>query len=287
MQYAFFDQAGRLDRPAMRRQVQAALAGGAHGVAVLGLATEVGKLDAVERRQVVEWIAADLDGRLPLAVTVGAGSVEEQVAFARFARSAGADWVILQPPPERGVPEDHFVRHFSAVMEAVDLPVAIQNAPEYIGVGLTPASVVQLAGRHPNFRILKGEGPVTVVEPYIAATRGVVDVFNGRNGLELTDNLRAGCAGIIPATDTFDWQVRVFEALEAGDAGRAEAVYREVLPAIVFGMQSLEALLCYGKRMAAWRMGLGEVFDRAPALAPTPFGLECARRFATALGPLS
>jgi hypothetical protein len=29
-----------------------------------------------------------------------------------------------------------------------------------------------------------------------------------------------------------------------------------------------------------------EVHDRAPALAPEPFGLECARRYAQALGPL-
>lgn len=287
MQYAFFDRTGRLDRHAMRRQVEAAIAGGAHGVAVLGLATEVGKLTPEERARLVEWVASDLAGRRPLAVTVAPGGVDEQVAFARFARSAGADWVILQPPPQRGVPEADFVDHFSKVMAAVDIPVAIQNAPEYIGVGLTPGSVARLAARHPNFTVLKGEGPVVSVQPFVAATRGAVAVFNGRNGQELPDNLRAGCAGMIPATDTFDRQVRVFEAMEAGDETGAEAIYREVLPAILFGMQSLDALLCYGKRMAALRLGLGEVFDRAPALAPTPFGLDCTRRFAAALGPLA
>lgn len=287
MQYAFFDRSGHLDREAMRRQVRAAVDEGAHGIAVLGLATEVGKLTPAERATVVEWVAAELGGRLPLAVTVAPGTVETQVAFARFARAAGAAWVILQPPPERGVPERHFVDHFSAVMAAVDVPIAIQNAPEYIGVGLAPASVADLAARHSNFQVLKGEGPVTSVEPFVAATQGAVDVFNGRNGQELPDNLRAGCAGMIPATDTFDWQVRVYAAMRAGDEALAESIYRDVLPAIIFGMQSLEALLCYGKRMAAMRLGLGEVFDRAPAMVPTPFGLECARRFAQALGPLA
>ena len=38
-------------------------------------------------------------------------------------------------------------------------------------------------------------------------------------------------------------------------------------------MQSLENFLCYGKRLTARRLGLGEVHDRPPALPPTPFGL--------------
>jgi len=288
MQYAFFRADGRLDRDLMRLQVEVAVAGGAHGVAVLGLATEVGKLTPDERRDVVEWVTADLAGRRPLAVTVAPGTIDEQIAFSRFAASRGVQWVILQPPPERGLPESHYAEHFSRVMGAVDLPVAIQNAPEYIGVGLGVDAITALARKHANFTVLKGEGPVVGIEPVVRATGGAVAVFNGRNGQELPDNLRAGCAGIIPSTDTFDWEVRIYEAFRAGNIERAETLYRQLLPSLLFGMQSLDTLICYGKRIAALRMGVGldAVFDRQPALAPTAFGVECVRRFAAALGPL-
>jgi len=287
MLYAFFDRGGALDRDLMRRQVEVAVASGAHGVAVLGLATEVGKLSDAERCSLVEWAAEDLRGRLPLAVTVAPGPVGEQAEFARFSKVRGAAWVILQPPAERGRPEAFYGDHFGAVMDALDLPVAIQNAPEYMGVGLSPEGIAALADEHANFAVLKGEGPVIQIRRVIEETGGRLAVFNGRNGQELPDNLRAGCAGMIPATDTVDWQVRIFEAMRAGREAEAEAIYRETLPAIIFGMQSLESLICYGKRIASLRMGRGEqVFDRAPALAPTEFGLACARRFAMALGPL-
>lgn len=286
MLYAFFNEQGRLDRDASRRQVEAFVKHGAHGMAVLGLATEVNKLADAERRQLLEWVAEDLDGRLPLAVTVNAATVEAQVEFARFARALGAAWVILQPPPERNVPEAFFIRFFGAVADRVDLPVAIQNAPEYIGVGLSPEGVNILSRNHPNFRILKGEGPVITIRRFIEHTQGRVAVFNGRGGLELVDNLRAGCAGMIPATDTFDRQARIFELLQAGQEPQAEALYREILPAVVFTMQSLDTLVCYGKRIAAARMGLAGVFDREPAMVPEPFGLACAARYARELGPL-
>ena len=287
MLYAFFNARGGLDKAATCRQVQAFVANGAHGMAVLGLGTEVNKLTDAERRQLVDWVAEELAGRLPLAITVNAPTVDAQVEFANFARSRGASWVILQPPPDRGVPEEFFIRFFGAVADRVDLPVAIQNAPEYLGVGLTPAGVKTLARNHPNFRILKGEGPALTIRQVIEEAGDSVTVFNGRGGLELIDNLRAGCAGMIPASDTFDRQARIFDLLREGADTHAEALYREVLPAIVFVMQSLDTLHTYGKRIAAMRLGLGEVFDRAPALAPNAFGMRCAQRYAAALGPLA
>jgi 2-keto-3-deoxy-L-arabinonate dehydratase len=286
MLYAFFNAQGGLDRQATRRQVQAFVDNGAHGMAVLGLGTEVSKLSDTERRQLVDWVAEELAGRLPLAVTVNAPTVDAQAEFAGFAHSRGASWVILQPPPDRGVPEEFFIRFFGAVADRVDLPVAIQNAPEYLGVGLTPAGIKTLARNHPNFRILKGEGPALAIRQVIEEAGDSVTVFNGRGGLELIDNLRAGCAGMIPASDTFDRQARIFDLLREGAETHAEALYRDVLPAIVFVMQSLDTLHTYGKRIAAMRLGLEEVYDRAPALAPNDFGLRCAQRYAAALGPL-
>ena len=50
MLYAFFNAQGGLDRHATRRQVQAFVDNGAHGMAVLGLGTEVNKLSDIERR---------------------------------------------------------------------------------------------------------------------------------------------------------------------------------------------------------------------------------------------
>lgn len=290
MLYAWFSRDGSLDRAGMRRQVQACLRGAAHGIAVLGLATEVNKLSGAERRELVEWVIEDVAGAVPVAVTVAEPTVESQAEFARWAGRQGASWVILQPPPERGLPEDSYADFFASVMERVDLPCAIQNAPEYIGVGLGPESIRRLRERRSNFTLLKGEGPVLSIRRVLEAVEGRLAVFNGRGGLELPDNLRAGCAGMVPATDTFDYQVKIYQLLRDGrveDERTAEEIYRRILPAIVFTLQSLDTLVCYGKRLAALRLGSSEVHDRTPALEPTAFGLECIQRYARALGPLA
>lgn len=288
--YAFFGADGRLDREAMRRQVEACIRGGAHGIAALGLATEVNKLTDAEKRDVINWLAEDNGGRLPLAITISGASVEQQVDLVRAAERAGAAWVILQPPPVRGLPEAEYVRFFGAVVERTTLPVAIQNAPEYIGIGLSPAGLLTLAKAHGNFTLLKGEASAVQIRRVIEETEGRLAIFNGRAGLELPDVLRAGCVGMIPAPECFDVQVRIADLMRTGraeDEAEAERLYREILPLIVFVMQSVETFLCYGKRVAAQRLGLGEVHDRTPVLPPTAFGLACAARYAERLGPFA
>lgn len=286
MLYAFFGPDGGLDRAALRAQVAHCVAAGVQGLAVLGLATEVDKLSLDERLRLLHWTAEDLDGRLPLAVTVFGDSVEAQADFLRAAQAAGADWAILQPPRRAALSEADCLEFFSAVMATSALPLAIQNAPEYLGIGLGVAAIETLRRRHGNFVLLKGEGPALTIREVIEANEGRLAVFNGRNGLELPDNLRAGCAGVIPGPETCAVQARIFELMAEGDPGgeaEAERLYRDILPLLTFVMQSLETLHCYGKRILAWHLELGEVHDREPALAPTAFGLACARRHAEAL----
>lgn len=90
MLYAFFGQAGEVLRAPFSVQIEAAVAAGASGVAVLGLGTEVAKLSRAEQRQIVEWVVADLRNRVPLAVTIADGNVADMIDSARFAEGAGA-----------------------------------------------------------------------------------------------------------------------------------------------------------------------------------------------------
>ena len=98
MLYAFYGADGRLRREAFDRQIAAAVAAGADGIAVLGLGTEVFKLSLAERRQVVDWVLAETAGRLPVAVTIADGNMPDMADAARHAEQAGAAWLILQPP---------------------------------------------------------------------------------------------------------------------------------------------------------------------------------------------
>ncbi len=281
--YAFFDRQGRLDRGAMQRQAEACVAMGAHGVAALGLATEVSKLSLSERHDVMAWLMEDVAGRLPVAITVFGDVPDDQIAFVKAAADLGVAWVILQPPQGSPIGEPDLIRFFGKVMDASPIPVAIQNAPQYLGVGLSDEGLHTLCRNHENFQLLKGEGSALQIADTVKATNGALAVLNGRGGLELTDNLRAGCVGMIPAPECADVQIRIYEHMRAGREEEAERLYAEVLPLITFLMQSVDQFLCYGKRLTGRRLGLSEIYDREPCQRPTDLGLAILDRYSQGL----
>ena len=93
MLYAFFDESGKLDRSAMTRQVEACIAGGSHGLAIGGLATECNKLSTIEKRQLSEWVLADTASRVPVSVTITESTLTGQIEMAKAVAGAGAQWV--------------------------------------------------------------------------------------------------------------------------------------------------------------------------------------------------
>jgi 4-hydroxy-tetrahydrodipicolinate synthase len=288
--YSFFNSEGRLDHAAMKLQVDRCIAAGVHGIAVLGNVTESNKLTYAERVELMEVVGETINGRVPYAVTVGEPSIEGQRHFASLADAAGAAWVILQPPPVKGMPESELVRFFGAVADDVSLPVAVQNNPVNMDIWLSNASLADLHRNHPNVRLLKGEGAASWVQQLIEATGGGLGVFAGLAGIEHITNLRSGCVGLIPAPDCVDVQVRIHQLwLQGTDDAHAEAMglHQQILPLIVFMTRNLQShQLAVGKRFVAARLGLENVHDRPPALQPTSFQMEEIERLGGWLGAL-
>lgn len=286
MLYAFFDDRGVLRQDPFRLQVDVALGTQAAGVAILGLGTEVSKLTFDERIDVLEVVAKRIDGRKPLLATVYGDTITEQIEFSKRAIQSGASALMLQPPSQK-MDDAKLVGFFSKIISAVDCPVGIQNAPEFLGFGLSNESLIALANDHENFTIAKLECNAVNLETVASDLGDSVMLFNGRCGLELPDNLRAGACGLIPAIDTVDKTSEIFTEFTTGNEELADKLYADLLPVLCFIMQGIPHFLTYGKMLAAARLGIELGGSREHSLPATDFGTACIRRFLKHLGPLN
>ena len=246
--------------------VQFALGSGAHGIVAFGLAGEVMKLTSDERRALTDVIVDEASGRVPVLVGAGAPSVRASVELARHAEQAGADCVVLPAPMSGALGEAVLVDYFVRIASSVSLPVMIQDAPAYVGIGLGPDVVRQIGAAAENVRLVKLEaGPVEMNE-WIERLGPDYSIWGGDGGVYLLDCLRAGAAGIVPGVDLVDLLVRVYEAEAAGDSLLAERLFRDVLPMLVFEMQhSLDHYNACAKHVLVKRGVLGSAGLRAPA----------------------
>lgn len=232
-----FADDGAIDVEAQRAVVRFALACGAHGLVCFGLGAEVNRLTPQERMRLTDAIVDEAQGRVPVLIGVGAEATHSAVELARYAQTAGASGVVIPPPFTTRLPGDELEGFFRTVAASVDVPVMIQDSSFYLGTPLSPALVRRLAAEQPNIRYVKIEAGPEETARWAEGLGGAVGLFTGDAGVHLLDCLRAGAVGNIPAVDVVDGLVAAYEAERAGDRAAAEALFRPLLPYLVFALQ--------------------------------------------------
>ena len=286
MTYCFFNKNNSLDIKAIKEQILLIKDIGSQGIACLGLANEVNKLDFIEKKKIIELISNICDSTIPFAVTISGKNISEYKKLIDIAKYNKASWIIFQPLIKKGTTNKDCYNFFNYIIPFVgdEIIVGIQNAKEYIGVGLESREIIKLYEKYSNFRTVKGEASAIQIQKEIKTYPKDLKVFNGRGGQEIIDNLLAGCSGIVPSLEGSDIFLKIYKSIQNKNIQKARNHYKKILPSIVFSMQSISSLVCYGKRICAYRMGIRKIYDRSPGLIPSSFGIKIAKQFAKDLG---
>jgi len=255
-----------VDVEAQRRVVQFALECGSHGIVAFGLAGEVLKLSADERRQLTDVILEEVADAVPVFVGVGAPSSRAAIELARYAEAAGASCVVVPAPMSGAVGEDALVDYVVSIASAVTIPVMVQDAPAYVGVGLGTEVVRRIGERAENVRLVKLEAGPAEMSHWIELLGDDFAVWGGDGGMYLLDCVRSGAVGIIPGVDLVDLLVRVYEAEARGESALADERLRAILPMLVFEMHhSIDHYNACAKHVPVQRGVLGHDRLRQPA----------------------
>lgn len=283
--YCFFNKNNTLDIKLITEQIKLINKIGSNGIASLGLATEVSKLSFNEKKTLIELVAEYTNHSLPTAVTIKGNSFNEYLKLIDVAKKNETDWIILQPLIKKYTNDDDCFKFFKKLMPYTKgIITGIQNAKEYLGVGLDAKEIIYLYNKFDNFRAIKGESSSVFMQKEITQYPRSLKVFNGRGGQEIVDNFLIGCDGIVPALDGADKFIKIYNYIKNKNIPKANNEYKKILPSIVFIMQSIDTMICYGKRVCAYRMGVNRVYDRKTFLEPSDYGIKKSKQIAKELG---
>lgn len=122
---------------------------GTHGLVPVGTTGESPTLSHEEHRRVVEIAVEVALGRVPVIAGAGSNSTEEAIDLARHAKAAGADATLVVTPYYNKPTQEGLYLHFTAIADAVDLPMLIYNIPSRSVVDMSVETMARLA-RHAN-----------------------------------------------------------------------------------------------------------------------------------------
>ncbi|MDE6623606.1 MAG: dihydrodipicolinate synthase family protein [Alistipes sp.] len=221
-----------LDREGAIRLTEHILAGGVHALFLLGTTGEAQSLTYELRYEFVELVCRQVAGRVPILVGVTDTSLDESVRMAAHAAKCGAAGVVAAAPYYFAPSQQELVEYYTALADALPLPLYLYNMPSHVKVFLEPATVKTLAD-HPNIVGLKDSSAnmnyfQTLI--YHLGERDDFSLYVGPEELTGESVLLGADGGVNGGANIFpELYVAMYDAAASHDVARVRELQRRIM----------------------------------------------------------
>ena len=221
-----------LDREGTVRLVEHMLKGGVHALFILGTTGEAQSLTYRLRYEFVELVCKQVAGRVPVLVGVTDTSLDESVKLAEVAARNGAVGVVAAAPYYFAPSQQELIEYFTALADALPLPLYLYNMPSHVKVFLEAATVKKLA-EHPNIVGLKDSSAnMTYFQTLLYHLGGRDDfaLYVGPEELTGESVLLGADGGVNGGANMFpELYVAMYDAAVAHDVERVRELQRRIM----------------------------------------------------------
>lgn len=140
-----FKKDGSVDEQTLRDLVIRQLKGGIEALVPVGSTGEGATLSEAEQRFVIETVVDQVRGKVPVIGGASSNDTARAVALARNVQESGADAILSVAPFYNKPTQEGIFRHFSAIADAVDIPIIIYNVPGRTASNIEAPTVLRLA----------------------------------------------------------------------------------------------------------------------------------------------
>lgn len=264
---AVFNEQGDFDYDGYRYCCDAMLKGGAHSLALFGIAGEYYKLDRDEEERLIDLTVEICHSRqAPVVISNTRHATEVAVKWARRIEKSGADCMMVLPPFFLKPGGAELIRHIDALCEAVTIPVMLQYAPEQTGVAIPPETLAALGGRHENLQYFKIECKPSgaYISRLRELMRGHGEIFVGNAGFQMIEGFQRGGIGVMPGPSMFDVYRKIYDRLIAKDVAGAQKIHEKLNAMLNHIRQDVEMIIHFEKKILQKRGLIESACCRSP-----------------------
>jgi 4-hydroxy-tetrahydrodipicolinate synthase len=151
------DQDHSLDQKGLERLIEHLIAGGVHGIFILGTTGEAPNLPYSARSELIEQTCKLAGSRVPVIVGITDTSYQDAIRMAAKAHECGALAVVAAPPYYFQVSQADLLLYFKRMASDSPLPLFLYNAPLNTRLWIDVPTVIEAAAE-PNIVGLKDSG---------------------------------------------------------------------------------------------------------------------------------
>ena len=220
-----------IDEEALRRLVEAQIAGGVHFLVACGTTGESVTMTDDEQSRVVQIAVEIAAGRVPIVAGAGGYNTREVIHKIELFASIKADAILSVTPYYNKPTQAGLYEHFRAIAGASKLPVILYNVPGRTGSNLEPATVARLSEIQGIIGIKEASGNISQIAEIIALVDESFLVLSGDDAMTVPV-VSLGGAGVISVVSNLlpDKVSLLTEACLDGDFERAAKLNRDLVP---------------------------------------------------------
>jgi 4-hydroxy-tetrahydrodipicolinate synthase len=190
---------GSVDFQAWDRLLDFHVAEGTDAVVVGGTTGESPTLEPAEVAELVRRAKARVAGRMPVIGGSGTNSTAGSIELSRALAAAGADGLLTVVPYYNKPTQEGLYRHFTAIADAVQVPVILYNVPGRTVCDMLPETVVRLSGHPRIVGIKEATGDLSRAESILGAAKPGFLLLSGDDPTA-AGLMQRGACGVISVT---------------------------------------------------------------------------------------
>lgn len=173
------------------------IANSTDAIIICGTTGESSTLSHEEHLDVIKYAIDKVAKRIPVIAGTGSNSTETAVYLSVEAEKYGADALLLVTPYYNKATQKGLIAHYTAVANAVTLPIILYNVPSRTGCNIQPETAVYLARNVENIvGIKEASGNISQVAKLMQLADGCIDLYSG-NDDQIVPLLALGGKGVI------------------------------------------------------------------------------------------
>ena len=192
-----FKENGEVNYEKLEEIVEEQIAGGTDAIIACGTTGEASTMSHEEHLDVVRYVCQVTKKRIPVIAGTGSNCTETAVYLSVEAEKFGADGLLLVSPYYNKATQKGLICHFSAVAEAVKIPILLYNIPGRTGVTIQPETIASLCKNVDNIvGVKEASGNFSAMATMMTLADGRVDLYSG-NDDQIVPLLALGGKGVI------------------------------------------------------------------------------------------
>lgn len=144
-----------VDYTSLEQLIEFQLDGGIDYLVSLGTTGETATLSLDEKKQIWEFTAKKVNGRVPLVAGIGGNNTEEVIREMMALNQEGYSAILSVSPYYNKPTQEGLFQHYKAIAEKAPLPIILYNVPGRTASNLAAETVLRLANSFKNIIAIK------------------------------------------------------------------------------------------------------------------------------------